>query len=151
MVHSDDKGLVLPPKLAPIPVVVVPIWSSDEEKKIIFEKVESLKATLEEAGLTVKFEKPKGAKLESAQLYIDGLPLDELNTQRAIFVCMQMLDLAQAANQSEERLPLFILETKDLTSKFREPLEQALDEAGRGYIITIPEAGAALRVEVLPE
>jgi prolyl-tRNA synthetase len=32
MVHSDDKGLVLPPKLAPIPVVIVPIWASEEEK-----------------------------------------------------------------------------------------------------------------------
>lgn len=32
MVHSDDNGLVLPPKLAPTPVVLVPIWSSEEEK-----------------------------------------------------------------------------------------------------------------------
>ena len=38
MVHGDDKGLVLPPRVAPIQVVIIPIYHSDEERKIILEK-----------------------------------------------------------------------------------------------------------------
>ncbi|HSD04567.1 MAG TPA: proline--tRNA ligase [Nitrosopumilaceae archaeon] len=38
MVHGDDKGLVLPPRVAPIQVVIVPIYYSDEDKKIVLEK-----------------------------------------------------------------------------------------------------------------
>ncbi|MCG8605074.1 proline--tRNA ligase, partial [bacterium] len=42
MTHSDDNGLVLPPKLAPIQVVVIPIWKSDAEKTTVLGKVERL-------------------------------------------------------------------------------------------------------------
>ena len=35
MSHSDDKGLILPPALAPIHVVIVPIWKSDEDKAAV--------------------------------------------------------------------------------------------------------------------
>jgi prolyl-tRNA synthetase len=41
MTHSDDNGLVLPPKLAPLQAVVVPIWHSDSEKAALLERVES--------------------------------------------------------------------------------------------------------------
>ncbi|HOQ33323.1 MAG TPA: His/Gly/Thr/Pro-type tRNA ligase C-terminal domain-containing protein, partial [Candidatus Hydrogenedens sp.] len=37
MTHSDDQGLVIPPKLAPLPVVIVPIWRSDEEQQKVSE------------------------------------------------------------------------------------------------------------------
>ncbi len=43
MTHSDDRGLVLPPKLAPTQVVLVPIWTSDEEKRAILAKVRELR------------------------------------------------------------------------------------------------------------
>ncbi|MFQ5866218.1 MAG: proline--tRNA ligase, partial [bacterium] len=42
MTHSDDRGLVLPPKLAPIQVVIVPIWSGDQEKAEILSRIGSL-------------------------------------------------------------------------------------------------------------
>ncbi len=42
MAHSDDKGLVLPPKIAPTQVVIVPIWRGDEQKAPILSKIESL-------------------------------------------------------------------------------------------------------------
>jgi len=42
MAHSDDQGLVLPPKLAPIQVVIVPIWHGDEEKSPILSQIQSL-------------------------------------------------------------------------------------------------------------
>ena len=39
MTHSDDKGLVLPPNLAPIQVVLIPIFNSEEEFKLVSEKI----------------------------------------------------------------------------------------------------------------
>ena len=42
MTHSDDKGLVIPPKLAPTPVVFVPIWRSDEEKEAVLGKAREI-------------------------------------------------------------------------------------------------------------
>ncbi|MFA4839692.1 MAG: proline--tRNA ligase [Candidatus Neomarinimicrobiota bacterium] len=46
MCHGDDKGLILPPKIAPYQVVVIPIWRSDEEKSLVRGKLESLGAEL---------------------------------------------------------------------------------------------------------
>ena len=45
MTHSDDNGLVVPPRLAPIKVVVIPIWRSDEEMELLKNKVAELTAT----------------------------------------------------------------------------------------------------------
>jgi prolyl-tRNA synthetase len=47
MVHGDDKGLVLPPKVAPIQVVIVPIYKNDEGKEKVLPKVEEIKNKLE--------------------------------------------------------------------------------------------------------
>jgi len=46
MAHSDDRGLVLPPKLAPLEVVIVPIYRSDDERTRVLEKCEEIKRTL---------------------------------------------------------------------------------------------------------
>jgi len=56
MSHSDDKGLVLPPKLAPIQVVIVPIYKSKEQLEQISEKVLKIKKALEDKGISVKFD-----------------------------------------------------------------------------------------------
>jgi prolyl-tRNA synthetase len=56
MAHSDNHGLVLPPNLAPLQVVIVPIYKSAEQLKSISEKVIPLKAELEKSGLTVKYD-----------------------------------------------------------------------------------------------
>jgi len=47
MVHGDDKGLVLPPKVAPIQVVIVPIYKSEEAKNIVFSKLNEIREQLE--------------------------------------------------------------------------------------------------------
>lgn len=56
MSHSDDDGLVLPPKLAPVQVVIVPIYKGDEQKKMIDEKVQVLVKELKAAGIAVKYD-----------------------------------------------------------------------------------------------
>lgn len=56
MTHSDDEGLVLPPKLAPIQVVGIPIYRSDEELESITEKFNELSLKLKEKGIRFKFD-----------------------------------------------------------------------------------------------
>ena len=56
MAHSDDDGLVLPPRLAPIQVVIIPIYKSKAELHAIAEKVARIKTDLEAQGISVKFD-----------------------------------------------------------------------------------------------
>ena len=56
MTHSDDNGLVLPPKMAPIQVVIIPIYKGDEELKQISDKANEIKAALEGLGISVKYD-----------------------------------------------------------------------------------------------
>ena len=54
MVHSDDKGLVLPPKIAPLQLVIVPIWKNDTEKKTVLIKANSIAEELREKNISVE-------------------------------------------------------------------------------------------------
>ena len=56
MTHSDDNGLVAPPKLAPVQVAIVPIWKTDEEKQQVSGVGSQVKADLEKAGLRVELD-----------------------------------------------------------------------------------------------
>jgi prolyl-tRNA synthetase len=56
MAHSDDQGLVIPPKLAPTQVVIVPIYKGEDELKTISEKISILKKDLESKGIRVKYD-----------------------------------------------------------------------------------------------
>ena len=56
MTHSDDSGLVLPPKLAPFQVVIVPIFRKEEELKLVSETALKIKSDLEALGIRVKYD-----------------------------------------------------------------------------------------------
>ena len=77
MTHSDDNGLVLPPKLAPIQVVIVPIYKKLEELAVISERVADIVARLRAKGITVKFDdndqKKPGWKF--AEYELKGIPV----------------------------------------------------------------------------
>src|SRR5204862_5959380 len=62
MAHSDDDGLILPPKLAPIHVVIVPIFRKDDEKARVYEAAQKIATELREDGLTVKVDDRDGIK-----------------------------------------------------------------------------------------
>ncbi|MFP4089566.1 MAG: proline--tRNA ligase [Cyclobacteriaceae bacterium] len=77
MAHSDDNGLVLPPKLAPIQLVIVPIFRKDEELQAISEKVKSIKTQLEALGISVKYDDRDTHKpgWKFAEYELKGVPL----------------------------------------------------------------------------
>ncbi|XP_028801407.1 proline--tRNA ligase, chloroplastic/mitochondrial [Neltuma alba] len=56
MTHGDDAGLMLPPKVAPIQVVIVPIWKKDDEKVAVVNAASSVKGVLHSAGIKVKLD-----------------------------------------------------------------------------------------------
>jgi len=56
MTHGDDKGLILPPRLAPIQVVIVPIYRSDTEKGMVMETANRIFAELKAAGIRLKMD-----------------------------------------------------------------------------------------------
>ncbi len=77
MAHSDDDGLVLPPKLAPIQVVIIPIYRSDEQLAAIAEKVAELTKELKKLGISVKFDSSDANKpgWKFAEYELRGVPV----------------------------------------------------------------------------
>jgi len=77
MAHSDDNGLILPPKLAPIHIVIVPIYKKPEELELIAKKVEEIKAQITDRDVVVKFDDRDTYKpgWKFAEYELKGVPL----------------------------------------------------------------------------
>jgi len=77
MAHSDDQGLVLPPKLAPIQVVIVPIYKNDEELNNITAFVDELMAKLKKFGISVKYDDRDSQRpgFKFAEYELKGVPV----------------------------------------------------------------------------
>lgn len=77
MAHSDDLGLVLPPKLAPIQVVIVPIYKGEEQLKQISEKVNPIIRKLQDKNISVKFDDRDTHKpgFKFAEYELKGVPV----------------------------------------------------------------------------
>ena len=77
MVHSDDNGLVLPPKLAPIQVVIVPIYKGDEQRKAISNKLQPVITKMQELGISVKFDDSDNKRpgFKFADYELKGVPV----------------------------------------------------------------------------
>ncbi|MBB3836459.1 prolyl-tRNA synthetase [Runella defluvii] len=77
MAHSDDSGLVLPPKLAPIQVVIVPIYRNEEQLGQISEKVKEIMKGLKRIGISVKFDDSDANKpgWKFAEYELRGVPV----------------------------------------------------------------------------
>ena len=77
MTHSDDNGLVLPPALAPIQVVIVPIYKGEEQLKAISEKLQPVIDELEELGVSVKYDDSDNKRpgFKFADYELKGVPV----------------------------------------------------------------------------
>ncbi|MDZ4751546.1 MAG: proline--tRNA ligase [Flavobacteriales bacterium] len=77
MTHSDDKGLRLPPKIAPIHVVIVPIYKGLEQLEVIRERIAPLMAELKSKGIVVKFDDDdtKRSGWKFAEYELKGVPV----------------------------------------------------------------------------
>ena len=77
MAHSDDNGLVLPPKLAPIQVVIVPIYKNAEQLAAIDAKVEGIASKLRSMGISVKYDNADNKRpgFKFADYELKGVPV----------------------------------------------------------------------------
>jgi len=77
MTHSDDQGLVLPPKIAPLQVVIVPIYKGDEQKAAIDVKVKEFMQSFKAAGIRVKYDDSDNQRpgWKFAEYELKGVPV----------------------------------------------------------------------------
>ncbi|MDD4226363.1 MAG: proline--tRNA ligase [Mariniphaga sp.] len=77
MAHSDDNGLVLPPRLAPVQVVIVPIYKKSEQLELIAKQVDAIVAELKGLGISVKFDDSDNKKpgWKFAEYELKGVPV----------------------------------------------------------------------------
>jgi prolyl-tRNA synthetase len=77
MAHSDDDGLILPPKIAPMQVVIVPIYKGEERKEALDARGRELAAELKAAGIRVKFDDNDNSRpgFKFAEYELKGVPV----------------------------------------------------------------------------
>jgi prolyl-tRNA synthetase len=77
MAHSDDEGLVLPPKIAPLQVVIVPIYKGEEQKTAIDSKAREIMGQLKALGIRVKYDDNEAARpgWKFAEYELKGVPV----------------------------------------------------------------------------
>lgn len=123
MTHSDDKGLVLPPNLAPSQVVIVPIFKTDEQFDAITVKAENIIKQLKALGVSCKFDKRTthrpGAKF--AQHELQGVPL-------RIAIGPKDLENNTVELARRDTLTKEIVQIDDLASTIKALLEVIQDE-----------------------
>ena len=77
MTHSDDEGLVLPPRIAPLQVVIVPIFKGEEQKALLDEKIHAMVASFKAAGIRVKYDDSDNQRpgWKFAEYELKGVPV----------------------------------------------------------------------------
>ena len=119
MTHSDDKGLVLPPKLAPYQVVIVPIYKSKEQLKEIRQSVLKIKESLEAKGISVKFDDRDTHKpgWKFAEYELKGVPV-------RLAIGMRDLENGTIEVARRDTLEKEILQMEDIDIKVENLLEK---------------------------
>ena len=77
MTHSDDEGLVLPPRIAPLQVVIVPIFKGEEQKALLDDKIHAMVASFKAAGIRVKYDDSDNQRpgWKFAEYELKGVPV----------------------------------------------------------------------------
>lgn len=119
MTHSDDNGLVLPPKLAPYQVVIVPIYKGEEQLAQISEEALKIKANLEAKGISVKFDNRDTHKpgWKFAEYEFKGVPV-------RIAIGPRDLENGTVEVARRDTLEKETLQVSDLSNKVEHLLEQ---------------------------
>jgi prolyl-tRNA synthetase len=129
MTHGDDNGLVLPPRLAPLEIVIVPIWKGDDGRAAVLEAARGVEARLRERGISVKLDdrdtlKP-GFKYHEWEML--GVPLrvelgpKDLESGSCVFV----------KRHSREKVTVGLAEVETRARGLLEAMQRELLEAAR--------------------
>jgi prolyl-tRNA synthetase len=119
MAHSDDDGLVLPPRIAPIQLVIVPIYKGDEQKAAIDACVQELMLSLKALGIRVKYDDNDNARpgWKFAEYEMKGVPLRLAIGARDLE--NKVVELARRDTREKSTLPL-----EGLSQRIQQLLEE---------------------------
>lgn len=106
MAHSDDDGLVIPPKIAPIQVVIVPIYKGDEQKAAIDTRVHAIMNDMKTKGIRVKYDDNDNTRpgWKFAEYEMKGVPLRIAIGARDLE--QQVCELARRDTKEKKSVPL---------------------------------------------
>lgn len=106
MAHSDDEGLVLPPRIAPIQVVIVPVYKGDESRPIVDEKALALVAELKALGIKVKYDDNENNRpgWKFAEYELQGVPVRIAMGLRDIE--NKVVEVARRDTRTKEVMPM---------------------------------------------
>ncbi|MFI3314770.1 MAG: proline--tRNA ligase [Rikenellaceae bacterium] len=157
MAHSDNNGLVLPPKLAPIQVAMIPIYKGDEQFKAVMAKIDTIAANLKKLGISVKVDDRDNVRsgFKFAEYELKGVPVRLAMGARDLengTIEVARRDTLEKSTVSAEGIEQYIVELLDQIQdnifqkalKFREEkttkvdtyeqFKEVLDEKG-GFIL----------------
>lgn len=131
MTHSDDNGLVLPPRLAPIQVVIVPIYKTDDDLKEISAKVDPIMQKLRSLGVSVKYDDADNRRpgFKFADYEVKGVPIRLAIGKRDIEE--GTVELMRRDTLEKETLPIDGIEEHIV--KELDDIQKALLERAREY------------------
>jgi len=116
MAHGDDKGLVLPPKVAPMQIVIVPIYRNEEGKNIVLPKVEEIQKKLELNDIRIHVDDREGLspgykfndwELKGVPLRIEIGPKD-IENQKIVVAKRYNLEKVDLSFEEIEKIPLIL-------------------------------------------
>lgn len=131
MTHSDDNGLVLPPNLAPWPVVIVPIFRKDEEKEAVVALAKKIQKDFRSIGVTVKIDDRDTHKpgWKFAEYELKGVPLRIAIGPRDV----ENGTVELARRDTGEKMSVAQDDLKDTASKLLEEIQTSLFEKARDF------------------
>lgn len=131
MAHSDDEGLILPPRIAPVQVVIVPIYKGEEQKAVLDAKAKELVAGFKKAGISVKYDDNDNARpgWKFAEYEMKGVP---------VRIAMGMRDLENnmvevARRDTREKNSLSMDGLTEAVEKLLEDIQQNMYNKAKAY------------------
>ena len=131
MAHSDDEGLILPPRIAPLQVVIVPIYKGDDQKTALDAKAKELAAALKKSGIRVKYDDNDNQRpgWKFAEYEMKGVP---------IRIAIGMRDLENnvvevARRDTREKQSMSMDGLPEVISKLLEDIQQNMYNKAKAY------------------
>ncbi|HEX6180827.1 MAG TPA: proline--tRNA ligase [Chitinophagaceae bacterium] len=131
MAHSDDEGLILPPRIAPLQVVIVPIYKGDDQKTALDVKAKELAAALKKSGIRVKYDDNDNQRpgWKFAEYEMKGVP---------VRIAIGMRDLENnvvevARRDTREKQSMSMDGLPEVISKLLEDIQQNMYNKAKAY------------------
>ncbi len=131
MAHSDDEGLVMPPRIAPLQVAIVPIYKGPEQKAIVDEKVDEIMKALKAKGISVKYDDSDNVRpgWKFAEYELKGVPVRIAIGQKDIE--NKVVEVARRDTKEKQSVPQE--NVADYISQLLEDIQQNLYNRALAY------------------